>query len=82
MYEIIGTITKLETKANPANFYRTNVTKMTIADKDGSRYCGTRPAGLVDAEVGDKVRLTAEIGGEPRDNGKRYFYDATRGVVV
>ena len=60
-YHITGTLVGLKTVPNKHNFNRTNITKMTVMDKDGSRYHGTRPLSLINAKIGDKITFKAEI---------------------
>jgi hypothetical protein len=71
-YHIVGQLVSLVTKPNPYNFNRTTVTKMTVQDKDGTRYHGTRPVSLRNAEIGDKVKFKAEISRSP--NVPRFFF--------
>lgn len=79
---IRGLISGLKTTPNPRNFNRTNITKMTVTDRDGTRYYGTRPLSLKSVEIGDKVEFTAEINNNHRVPGWRWFTRPRMAVVI
>ena len=74
-YHIVGEVTELDTKSNPLNFHRTVITKITITDKNGTRYRGTRPIDIVDVRIGDRVKLLAIL-----NNG--YFTNSRHAIIV
>lgn len=81
-HHIVGKITELKTKPNPLNFNRTSITKMIVTDLDGTRYQGTRPSGVAHAEMGDRIKFTAEIQRSSKQNKLFFFRDARNAQVV
>ena len=76
--EIAGTITRsYERETDYGVQY-----KMIVLDDRGFQVCGTQPASIEDAEVGDRVKFVAKISVSDRDNTFGFFTRPSKAEII
>ena len=76
--EIAGTITRSYSRVTDYGVQY----KMTVLDDRGFEVCGTQPASVEDAEVGDRVKFVAKITVSDRDNTFGFFNRPSKAEII